>query len=161
MSISQTIQSRTRLGNALIRFSGIVLVVSSLVKFAHEAKPTAYMSFLGYEDGKMFLIAGVEMLIAFLFLRRATRPAGLLLVSSYFGGAIADHLASHPLNSSAPIVVFNFHHPYLGALPAVLMLLIAWIGAYLRHAEALWNVPAENATPLSQAIGTTAIKTAA
>jgi len=107
----------------------------------------------------MFLIAAAEMLIALLFLRRSTRPVGLLLVSSYLGGAIAAHVASHPLNSSAPIVVFNFHHPYLGALPAAVLLLSAWIGAYLRHAEALWTV--ESPTRAARAIGATAIETAA
>jgi hypothetical protein len=136
---SQKNQARFWIGTALIRFAGIVLLFSSLVKLAHPAKPVAYMSFLGYQDEKMFLIAAIEMIIGILFLRRATRALGLLLVSSYFGGAIAAHLASHPLNSSAPIVVFNFHHPYLGALPAIGVLASAWIGVYLRHPEALWN----------------------
>lgn len=87
----------------------------------------------------MYLIAAIEVFIGVVFLRRATRTVGLLLLSSYFGGAIAAHLASHPLNSSAPIVVFNFHHPYLGALPAMMVLASAWIGMYLRHPDALWN----------------------
>ena len=139
MTDSRKTQRRIRIGDALIRFGGIVLVLSSLVKFTHSAKPVAYMSYLGYEDEKMFLIAAIEMIIGAVFIRRATRVVGLLLVSSYFGGAIAAHLASHPLNSSAPIVAFNFHHPYLGALPAVLILASAWIGAYLRHPEILWN----------------------
>jgi hypothetical protein len=139
MTDSQQSQARIRIGNALIRFAGIVLLFSSLVKLTHPAKPVAYMSFLGYQDGKMFLIAAIEIVIGILFLWRATRAVGLLLVSSYFGGAIAAHLASHPLNSSAPIVVFNFHHPYLGALPAIGVLAGAWIGVYLRHPEALWN----------------------
>lgn len=161
MTDSQKIQRRSRMGNALIRFSGAVLVFSSLVKFAYLPKPVAYMRFLGYEGGKMFLIAAVEMLVAFLFLRRATRATGLLLVSAYFGGAIAAHLALHPLNSSAPIVMFNFHHPYLGVLPAVVVLANAWIGVYLRHPEALWSVPKEAANRLSLENGRTAITTAA
>ena len=97
MTDSQKSQRRIRIGNALIRFGGVVLLFSSLVKFAHLAKPVAYMSFLGYQDGKMFLIAAIEMVIGVLFLLRATRAPGLLLVSSYFGGAIAAHLASSPL----------------------------------------------------------------
>ena len=140
MTDSQKIQGRIRIGNALIRFAGIVLLISSLVKFAHPAKPVAYMSFLGYEDGRMFLIAAIEMVIGILFLRRATRVAGLLFVSSYLGGAIAAHLASHPLNSSAPIVLFNFQHPYLGTLPAIAVLASTWTGVYLRHPEVLSNV---------------------
>jgi len=145
MTDSQKNQARIRFGNSLIRFAGIVVLFSSLVKLAHPAKPVAYMSFLGYQDEKMFLVAAIEIIIGILFLRRATRAVGLLLVSSYFGGAIAAHLASHPLNSSAPIVVFNFHHPYLGALPAIAVLASAWIGVYLRHPQALWN--ANHAAP--------------
>src|SRR5689334_9193745 len=113
MTHSEKLHRQIRIGNALIRFGGIVLLISSLVKFAHGAKPVAYMSFLGYQDGKMYLIAAMEMVIGVLFLWRPTRAVGLVLVSSYLGGAIAAHLASHLLNSSAPVVVFNFHHPYL------------------------------------------------
>ena len=160
MTDSQKIQRRIRIGNALIRFDGIVLLFSSLVKFVHAAKPVAYMTFLGYQDGKMFLVAAIEMMIGVLFMRRATRAVGLLLVSSYFGGAIAAHLASHPLNSSAPIVVFNFHHPYLGALPAVVMLASAWIGVYFRHPEALWNRN-ETAAGIRPETGRTSITAAA
>lgn len=139
MTDSQKIRKRTGTGNALIRFSGGVLLLSALVKSAQFAKPVAYMNFLGYDTGKMLLIAAMEIGIALLFLRRTTRAVGLLLLSAYFGGAISAHLASHPLNSSAPIVIFNFHHPYLGALPAVIVLASAWIGVYLRHPEALWS----------------------
>jgi hypothetical protein len=160
MTDSQKIQRRTGIGNALIRFSGFVLAFSSLVKFVHGAKPTAYMSFLGYEDEKMFLIAAIELAIAVLFLRLRTRSVGLLLVSSYLGGAIAAHVASHPLNNSAAIVVFNFHHPYLGALPATVVLASAWIGVYLRHPEALWSVK-QSATRVLQETSRASIKTAA
>ncbi|HWZ30697.1 MAG TPA: DoxX family protein [Bryobacteraceae bacterium] len=156
----QKLQSRIRTGNALIRFAGIVLLFSSLIKFAHPAKPVAYMSFLGYQDGKMLLVAAIEIVVGALFLWRATRPLGLLLVSSYFGGAIAAHLASHPLNSSAPIVVFNFHHPYLGALPAVVMLATAWIGVYFRHPEARWNATGIM-PPVSPETSRSAMRTAA
>ena len=51
------------------------------------------------------------------------------------GGAIAAHLAYHPLNGSAAIVVFNADHPYLGALRAILVLTCAWIGVWLRYVE--------------------------
>ena len=160
MTDSRKLQRRIRIGNALIRFGGTVLLFSSIVKFAHWAKPVAYMSFLGYRDEKMFLIAGMEMVIGVLFLRHSTRALGLLLVSSYFGGAIAAHVAAHPLNSSAPIVIFNFHHPYLGALPSIVVLASSWIGVYLRHPEALWN-GRETVAGVSQQSGRTSISAAA
>ena len=108
----------------------------------------------------MFLIAAIEMVIGILFLRRATRAAGLLLISSYLGGAIAAHLASHPLSSSAPIVIFNFRHPYLGTLPAIAVLASTWIGVYFRHPDALWNMN-EAGAPWSPESGRHAGKIAA
>jgi hypothetical protein len=107
----------TRTGNALIWFSGGVLLISSLVKFVHQEKPVAYMRFLGYEDEKMYLIAAIEMLVALLFLVQATRALGLVLVSSYLGGAIAANVAFHPLNGSTPIVIFMFITPILEHCP--------------------------------------------
>ncbi len=160
MTDSGRLHRRIRIGNALIRFGGTVLLLSSLVKFAHWTKPVAYMSFLGYQDGKMYLIAAMEMVIGIVFLWRPARPVGLVLVSSYFGGAIAAHLASHPLNSSTPVVVFNFHHPYLGALPATMVLASAWIGVYFRHPEALWSAK-ETTTAVSPETGRTSITAAA
>jgi len=44
--------------------------------------------------------------------------------------------------------VFNFHHPYIGALPAVVVLASAWTGVYLCHPEALWSVAKRAATPV-------------
>jgi DNA-directed RNA polymerase specialized sigma24 family protein len=38
---------------------------------------------------------------------RSTRWAGLLLVLSYFGGAIAAHLANHPFIAGGPFLAFN------------------------------------------------------
>jgi hypothetical protein len=128
-------QTNLRLGNRLIQFSGMVLIISSLVKFLHPARAVAYMAFLGYSDEKLFLIAAMEVVIALLFLRSSTRAAGLLLLSSYFGGAIAAHIAYHPITSNAPIIVFDALHPYTGSLPPVLVLVSAWMGVWLRHPE--------------------------
>jgi hypothetical protein len=116
-------------------FSGIVLILSSVVKFLHPAKAVAYMAFLGYVDEKLFLIAGIELAIAILFLYRPTRVVGALLVSGYLGGAIAAHLADHPLVGAAPIILFNAHHQYLGTLPGLVLLICAWAGLWLHHPE--------------------------
>jgi hypothetical protein len=59
----------------------------------------------------------------------------LLLLSSYFGGAIAAHVAYHPITSTAPIIVFDGLHPYVGSLPPILVLVAAWMGAWLMHPE--------------------------
>ena len=124
-----------RIADGLMKFSGIVLMISSFVKFLRPARAVTYMAFLGYSDEKLFLIAGAELAIAILFLQRSTRVPGLLLVSSYMGGAIAAHVAYHPLTSNAPIIMFDAFHPYLGSLPPVIVLVSAWLGAWLRRQE--------------------------
>jgi hypothetical protein len=128
-------QTNLRWGRRLIQFSGVVLIISSMVKFLHPARAVAYMTFLGYSDEKLFLIAAMEAVIAFLFLRSSTRAAGLLLLSSYFCGAIAAHIAYHPITSSAPIIVFDGLHPYIGSLPPIVVLVAAWMGAWLLNPE--------------------------
>lgn len=135
MNDSVEITKGARMGQRLIAFAGIVLLVSAGVKFLHPAKAVNYMAFLGYRDEKLFLIAAIELAVGILFLNRGTRPAGAMLVSAYFGGAIAAHLAEHPLTGTAPILVFNFHHPYLGTVPALIVLLCAWMGLWFARRE--------------------------
>jgi hypothetical protein len=119
---------RVRTGEWLVTFTGAVLLLSAGVKILHPVKAVNYMAFLGYLDEKLFLIAAIELITAMLFLYRPTRMAGAMLVSAYLGGAIAAHLADHPLAGSAPIIVFNYHHHYLGTLPAIIVLGCAWLG---------------------------------
>jgi hypothetical protein len=135
MAGSTNTQKKIRIGEGLIRFCVAVLLISSMVKFLHPAKAVAYMSFLGYANEKLFLIAGMEVIIAALFLLRSTRVFGLLLLSAYFGGAISAHLAYHPLTGAAPIIVFGFNHPYLATLIPAVVLACAWLGVWLRHQE--------------------------
>ncbi len=131
---------RDRVGEMLVRFCVAVMVAGSIVKFVHPAAPAAYMAYLGYEHDALFVVAALELLSAGAFLLSATRSFGLLLVSAYFGGAIAAHLASHPFSGGGPYLAFAAHHHYLGALPAMLVLASAWIGVYLRHPESRWSV---------------------
>ncbi len=135
MNSSHKNETHVRVGNGLMRFSGILLMFTSLVKFVHPPRAVDYMAFFGYTGETYFLIAGIEFAIAVLFLRASTRAVGLLLLSSYLGGAIAAHVAYHPLTSSAPILLFDAYHPYLGSVPPALVLVSAWVGAWLRHPE--------------------------
>jgi hypothetical protein len=139
MDRSQDAKPYSRLGNGLIKFCAFGLAVSSAVKFLHPAKPVAYMQYLGYEHEKLYFIAAIELLTAVLFFVRSTRSVGLLLVSSYFGGAIAAHLANHPFAGGGPFLAFNASHHYLGTLPAMLFLACAWIGVWLGNPESLWS----------------------
>jgi len=135
-----------RAGERLITFAGAVLSISAAVKFLHPAKAVNYMAFLGYVDEKLFLIAAIESLTAALFLYRPTRFAGTMLLSAYLGGAIAAHLADHPLTGSAPIIVFNYHHHYLGTLPAAIVLGCAWLGLSLTDPDPFHRVGASDRT---------------
>jgi hypothetical protein len=122
-----------QIGHRLVAFSGGILLISSFVKFLHPAKAVAYMQFLGYTDEKLYVVAGIELIIAVVFLARPTRVFGTMLASGYLGGAIAAHLAHHPLIGTAPIIVFNYHHQYLGTIPAAVVLACAWAGTWLEQ----------------------------
>ena len=76
MNSSVEDKRRVRLGNGLIRFSGTILLISSVVKFLHPAKAVAYMRFFGYMENTLFPIAAMELAIALMFLRRAISLVG-------------------------------------------------------------------------------------
>lgn len=132
------IRKRRTWGRALISFCAIGLILSSLFKFSQLPGPIAYMASLGYEDGRYFFIAGLELIIAIVFWLRSTRPLGLLLVSSYLGGAMSAHLASgHPSLARGPYMAYMLSHPLAGVMPAGVFLASAWIGAWLLYPQML------------------------
>ena len=122
-------------GKALIRFSIAILILSSLVKFWHPPKVVEYMGSMGYEGGTFFFVAALELFCAVLFLLPATRPLGLLLVSSYLGVAIASHVAFHRTTVGGPFLTFMATHRYVGALEPAFVLALAWLGAWLQHPD--------------------------
>ena len=126
-----------RLGATLLSFCVAVMFLSSTFKFIHPPSAVLYMRSLGYEGGTFFLIAALELSIAVLLSLRATRLFGLLLVSSYLGGAIAAHLAYHNDIAGGPGVVYLVSHPAVGVLPAAIVLFAGWAGALLMHPQLL------------------------
>ena len=131
-------KKRRAWGNTLINFCVVGLIFSSLFKFSRLPGPTAYMASLGYEGAVYFLIAGLELITAIIFWNRSTRPFGLLLVSSYFGGAISAHLASgNPSLARGPYMAYMLSHPAAGVIPAILLLASAWIGTWLLYPKML------------------------
>jgi len=133
-------ERRQSVGNALIYFCVIGMVISSTVKFLQPAKAVAYMGSMGFQGGIFFLIAGLELLSAAVFCLRSTRSLGLLLVSAYFGGAISAHLAHHPYVTGGPFLTYMLNHPLVGALEPGVFLAAAWIGVGLRHPEVWWSL---------------------
>ena len=71
---------------------------------------------LGFTGNRLMFIAVLEIVSAVLFLIPLTRSGGVLLVSSFLGGAIATHL-----QHGEPIVQPSF------------VLLLIWLGTWLRH----------------------------
>jgi DoxX-like family len=122
-------------GNALIRFCGHGLMLSSAVKFVHPVKAVSYMASMGFEGDTFYVVAALELISAVLFLLPATRRLGLLLVSAYLGGAIAAHLAVHRFFTGGPFLVYMAQHPYVGALVPGALLIAGWIGTWLLSAE--------------------------
>jgi hypothetical protein len=109
-------------GNIVITLVGILLSGSAAAKLAHIPNVETKMAAMGFGGNKLLFIALLELASAALFLLPLTRSAGLLLVSSYLGGAIATHV-----QHDQPILV-----------PSILLLVI-WLGVWLRHREASWS----------------------
>jgi DoxX-like family len=111
-------------GTVLIYLASLNLVGASLSKFAHVPQVVTEMNSLNMMDWKLSLVAALELFVGLLFLVRPLRSIGLLLISSYLGGAICAHLASDQ---------------YFAILPGTLTLGLCWVGVALRHPEMLWS----------------------
>jgi hypothetical protein len=109
-------------GSVLIVLGSVVLIGSSAAKFAHVPPVVQQLAKVGFSNDRLMIIAVLEIVSAILFLIPLTRDIGLLLVSAYFGGAIATHMGH-----SEPVIQ-----------PAII-LAIFWAGTFLRHREALWS----------------------
>ncbi len=110
-------------GLVLICLGSIVLIGSAGAKFAHVPKVVNELGAMGFDGGRLTMIAVIEIASALLFLLPVTRSIGLLLVSAYMGGAIATHV--------------QHGQPFIQ--PAV-VLAILWAGTWLRHPQILWSM---------------------
>jgi hypothetical protein len=103
---------------------GVALVFSAALKFA-VPDVRDQMAGIGFAGGKLAFIAMLEIVSAALYLWPRTRSIGILMVSSYLGGAICAHVQ---------------HNEFVKALSPSLLLLLAWIGTGLRHPPVLWSL---------------------
>jgi hypothetical protein len=110
-------------GNALIFLTGLILVASAGAKLAHVPKVVELMGAMGVDGWRLTFVAFLEISSAILFLFPITRSLGLLLVSSYMGGAIATHL--------------EHGQPFIQ--PGIFLALL-WLGSWLRHPGILWSL---------------------
>jgi hypothetical protein len=109
-------------GTALIIVGGVLLLGSASAKLAHVPAVVSQMASMGFPGWKLTFVAVLEVGSTVLFLIPATRSFGLLLVSSYLGGAIATHL-QHAQS----------------ILPPSIVLTVLWVGSWLRHPVVLWS----------------------
>jgi hypothetical protein len=114
-------------GMALIFLGTHMLVGSAGTKFAHAPKVVNGLGAMGFDGGRLTLIAVLELLSAVLYAVPASRAVGLLMVSAYLGGAIATHIQHGQL-----------------PLPPAIVLAIVWLGSWLRCPETLWSLTAQD-----------------
>lgn len=114
---------RQIVGNILIFLAGLVLLASGSAKLANIPPIVTELSNFGYAGGSLTLVGILEVFSAALFLIPQTRSIGLLLVSSFLGGAIATHL-QHGQSVIAPAIFLS----------------LLWLGTWLRHPEVLWSL---------------------
>lgn len=133
---SISISKRRRIaGVVLISMGSIMLMGSAATKFAHLPQVVNMMAPMGFEGGRLMIVACAELMSAVLFLVPITRSVGLLLASAFMGGAIATHM----------------QHGVPVAQPAIFLALL-WAGAWLRHPEVLWSLSGRSATAQFAAI---------
>jgi hypothetical protein len=109
-------------GKIVLTLTGILLLGSAVAKLVHIPKVEIQMVALGFSGNKLLIIGLLELASAAVFLLPWTRSVGVLLVSSYLGGAIATHV--------------QHDKPFF--VPSILLLAI-WLGVWLRHREAFWT----------------------
>jgi len=115
-------KKRKIVGNVVIILGSLILLGSAAAKLAHVPKVVSQLGSMGFDGNKLMFIALLEVVSALLFLIPLTRSVGLLLVSSYLGGAIATHLQhDHPMIQPA------------------FVLSLTWFGTWLRHQGVLWS----------------------
>lgn len=119
-------QTRARriAGNILIFVPGLVVAMSSIVKFAGVPGVVHNMAADGFSEGKLTLVAALEIISAALFLFPRTRSFGVLVLSSFLGGAICTHVQMSE---------------YAKGIGPFILLALAWIGTWLRHPQAFWS----------------------
>lgn len=117
-------RARWMAGSVLIFLPGLAVAVSSFLKFAGAPDVVRTMAADGFSGGKLVVVAWLEISSAALFLYPPTRSFGILLLSSFLGGAICTHVQMGE---------------YAKAIGPSILLSLAWVGTWLRHPQAFWS----------------------
>jgi hypothetical protein len=104
---------------------GLIVAMSELMKLARVPRLVSYMAAAGFPGNKIIVVAGLGLSSVLLFFYPRTRSIGILLLSAFLGGAICLHLQ---------------RGEYGEALGPAMLLVLAWIGAAIRHPQVLWSL---------------------
>jgi hypothetical protein len=131
VALDQTLSRRRRIsGNVLIGLVSVALIGAAATKFAQVAPVVTQLNGFGFNGPWVTLLGVIELTSVVALIVPRTRALGLLLVTGFFGGAIATHI----------------QHQQLPTSPA-LLLVLCWVGVWLRHPIAFWSLAGRNAAP--------------
>jgi len=119
--MEQHIKSKSRLITewVITGIVAIVIIMSAIYKLASGSDSEGAKNFMKWGlENQIKVIGTFELVLVILFLIPRTFSVGVLLLTAYFGGAIATHIE----HGEAKNLV----------LPAIIILLI-WIVSYLRN----------------------------
>lgn len=106
-------------GRAISALASLALVASATMKLRHDAKfVEQFVGTLGYPESTLTGIGLLELACVALYVIPRTRVLGAVMITGYFGGAIATHVRIGE-GFAAPLVL------------AVLF----WVGLFLRDAR--------------------------
>jgi hypothetical protein len=102
----------------LIGIVSLLVIMSSILKIASGSDSESAKNFMKWGlENQLKLIGVFELILGILFLIPRTFSVGVLLLTAYFGGAIATHLEHGEENNVV--------------IPVIILLLI-WASCYLR-----------------------------
>jgi hypothetical protein len=99
-----TTNAKSITGWVLAGFIGLMLAASAIDKIRGSGHALQMGASFGLSAGTYSILGIIEILSVILFLYPRTGILGTLLLSSYFGGAIATHLQHHQ-NIIFPIAI--------------------------------------------------------
>jgi hypothetical protein len=116
--------SKTKLWTSYV-MSGLVILfmlVDSIMKFVKPAAVVEGTVSLGYQEQHIFIIGALGLISTLLYIFPRTSVLGAILLTGYFGGAVATHFR---LNN--PLFTHTLFTVYFGIL--------IWGGLWLRNAR--------------------------
>ena len=105
----------------LVGLVSLLVIMSSIVKLISPSDSEPAKNFIKWGlENKLVIIGVFELLSGLLFLYSKTSSLGVLLLTAYFGGAVATHIE---------------HGEVTMSITPILIILLTWASAYVRNPE--------------------------